>query len=87
MADKPSTSSAQPVARFGDNNVSAAIFRDEKQTKDGKSFIAWNISLRRSYKTDDGFAHTSTLRAKDLVAAIDALDECRRYIFEKRDDK
>ena len=82
MASSPDTSPAQPVARFGDGDISAAVFREEKETKGGKTFIAYNVSLRRSYKTEDGFGHTHSLRAKDLVCAIDALMECKRYIFE-----
>jgi hypothetical protein len=82
MASKPVTPPAQPVARFGDGDVSAAVFREEKETKDGKTFIAYNVSLRRSYKVDGEFKHTNTLRAKDLALAIDALDECKKYIFE-----
>ena len=82
MATSPDTSSAKPVARFGDGDISAAVFREEKETKGGKTFIAYNVSLRRSYKTDDGFKHTHSLRAKDLDGAIDALVECKRYIFE-----
>ena len=88
MATSPETSPAKPVARFGNETVSAAVFHEERKTKKGESFDAFNISLRRSYKKADGsFGHTQTLQANDLDAAIDALTKCKDYIAQQREAK
>ena len=75
------TSSAKPVARFGNETVSAAVFKEQRTTKAGKPFTAFNVSLRRSYRKADGsFGYTHTLRGDDVRDAIEALKKCDSYI-------
>lgn len=81
-ADKQdATSSAKPVARFGNETVSAAVFKEQRTTKKGEPFTTFNVSLRRSYRNANGsFGNTHTLRGKDVCDAIDALKKCDSYI-------
>lgn len=84
-ADKQGvTSPAKPVARFGTETVSAAVFKEQRTTRKGVSFDAYNVSLRRSYKKADGsFGNTHTREAKDLQDAIDALKQCVEFIIDQ----
>lgn len=80
-AKQDATSSAQPVARFGTETVSAAVFKDQRTSRSGETFEVFNVSLRRSYRTTEGSQRwTNTLPAGDLDAAISALQQCVAYI-------
>jgi hypothetical protein len=82
-AEQGTTSSASPVARFGNDTISAAVFREQRTTKKGKPFQVFNVSLRRSYrKTDGSFGTTHTLRERDLKPAIEALQDSVKYIAD-----
>jgi len=79
-------SSAKPAARFGNETVSAAVFREERTTKKGETFDAFNVSLRRSYRKPDGsFGTTHTLQSANLTAAIEALQKCQEFIENARE--
>ena len=79
-AEQDATSTA-PVAVFRYGNISAAIFPAEVKTKDGGSVTLMNVSLQRSYRTEDGEWHRShSLRKGDLLPAAYALEKCYDFI-------
>ena len=84
MADAISPPSAkQPAARFGTDEVSVSIFKDERTTKKGQAFTATNVVVSRSYKDGDSWARTHSLRPKDVAIAIAALQEAQEWLASK----
>lgn len=80
-AQQDATSSAKPIARFGFESVSAAIFTESVKTKGGRTVDVYNVSLRRSYQNAEGdWANTHTLRRADLLPAGLALMKCYEFI-------
>jgi hypothetical protein len=72
-ATSPAQASKKPLATFRFEAVSAAVYTDEVKTAKG-SFPVLNVSLRRSYRGEDGeWHHLHTLRAGDLLPAALAL--------------
>ena len=80
-AQQGATSSATPIARFGFESVSAAVFMEFVKTKGGRTVDVYNVSLRRSYQDAEGeWANTHTLRRADLLPATLALMKCYEFI-------
>ena len=85
MANTTPTSPAKPVVSIRYGNVSVAAFANEAKTKDGKTFEAYNVSIRRSYKKGDQWEHTHSLRRSDLLPAAQALTECFQILSGSKD--
>jgi len=84
-AQQDAPSSAQPVAAFRFESVSAAVFPDTVKLKDGKTVDVFHISLRRAYKTADGkWEHTAVLRPGDLLPAALALMKSYEFCQDAR---
>lgn len=90
-ASRPAENDATPPAsepvfkvRFGD--VSAAVFADTIETKDGNSFTRHNVSLRRSYRDAESgdWKHTNVFSEHDLLPAAEALRHCYSEIAKRR---
>ena len=70
-----------PDAVFRHGSVSAAVYRKQQTTKDGKSFETFNVSLRRSYRNAKGsWEQTHNLRGEDLLHASFALTKCYDFV-------
>ena len=54
--------------------ISAAIFENERQGENG-SFVSNSVVLHKSYKSTEGWQHTSSLKVDDLPKAILALQK------------
>jgi hypothetical protein len=79
QADAPTAPLA--VMQFG--RVSAAIFVNTLTGKNGKTFDAYSVSLRRAYRAADGKqGYTSSLRPTDLLPATYALLKCCDLIYK-----
>ena len=84
-AEMDATSSAAPVAAFRFESISAAVFTDSVNLKDGKSADVFHVSLRRAYRTADGkWQHTNVLRPADLLAASLALLKSYEFCQQAR---
>lgn len=81
----PAPSSAQPIARFGYENISVALFTEQVTGNNGHTFEVFNVSLRRSFKKPDGgYGHTHTLRPSDLLPAALALTKCYEFVNDAK---
>ncbi len=86
MANTTPTPPAKPVVSIRYGNVSVAAFANEAKTKDGKTFEAYNVSVRRSYRKSDGeWINTHSLRRSDLLPAAEALTECFQRLSGSKD--
>ena len=80
------TPASEPVIKVRFADVSAAVFADAFETKDGNSFTRHNVSLRRSYRDSETgeWKHTNVLAENDLLPAAEALRHCFHEIAKRR---
>ncbi|WP_231740964.1 hypothetical protein [Thalassoglobus neptunius] len=85
-ANSDATPSAEPVFKVRFGEVSAAVFADQVETKDGNTFTRHNVSLRRSYRDADSgdWKHTNVLSETDLLPAAEALRHCFYEIAKRK---
>jgi len=77
----------KPEKHFRFGPVRASIWRDTRQTADGKQFETASVSLDRAYKDSRGsWQNTHSLRENDIPKAILALNKAFEFITEKEDD-
>jgi len=75
-----------PEKKFRASPVSATIWANEVETKEGELRLFRTISLERTYKDKDGvWKTTNSLRANDLPKAILVLNKCYEYISLKEE--
>ena len=84
MANTSPTSPAKPVASFRYGTVSAAVFTNTVK-KDGETFDVQSVSVRRSYRSDDEWKTTHSLRKADLLPAAFALVKCFEHLTTDAD--
>lgn len=84
----PSGADGAPVAAFRyRGGVSAAIFSRQVAGKDGRTWTAYSVSLRRSYRDAQGeWQHTQSLRPEDLPLAILGLQQCYEHLMSGETD-
>ena len=71
----------QPEKKFSTGAISAAVWKNTKQTKEGKSFEVRTISLQRRYTDKSGkWQTTNSLRVNDLPKVALVIDEAYKYI-------
>ena len=86
MANTSPTSPAKPIASYRYGSVSAAVFTDEVR-KNGKTFDAYSVNVRRSYRNSNGeWVQTHTLRKADLLPASYALQKCYEFVSDAHGD-
>lgn len=70
-----------PEKKFRASPVTATIWANEVQTKEGETRLFRTISLERSYKDKDGvWKSTNSLRTSDLPKAVLVLNKAYEYI-------
>jgi len=70
-----------PEKKFSTGAISATIWKNAHQTKDGKAFEVKTVSLQRRYTDKSGQWQTSnTLRLADLPKAALVLEEAYKYL-------
>ena len=72
----------KPEIVFKAGPVRAAVW---KNTTERGSY--YSVTLERSYKKNDVWAHTSQLRINDLPKAVIALNKAFEYLLQARDVK
>ena len=73
-ATAPKTKATKPLHAVTFGAVSAAVFADSRDQ------TTLNFTLRKSYRDSKGtWQHTHTLKAAEVPAAIQALQECYEY--------
>lgn len=79
------TSENKPEKKFRAGAISATIWLNEGQTKDGKLAQYRTISLERGYKDkNDEWKSTNSFRINDLPRAALVLNEAYRYLVLKQ---
>ena len=53
-------------------------------TLDGKTFTVYSATLRKSYKTDDGWKNTQFFRGSELFVARHLLELAEKWILDQR---
>ena len=78
----PQTADKQlPVKKFSTGAISATIWRNERQGKDGKVFETHSVNLQRRYANKNGEWMTSnSLRTADVPKALLVLSEAYKYL-------
>lgn len=77
----------QPEKKFRAGSVSATIWLNSREDKDGNVHHFRTISFERSYKDNDGnWQTTNTVRVNDLPKASMVLDKAYEYIMLKKED-
>jgi hypothetical protein len=80
---KDETPPAKPVAIFRYGHVSAAVFANKVKSKSGGTADAYSVSVRRSYRAEDGeWGSSHSLRPADLLPAALALQKCYEFVAE-----
>lgn len=74
-----------PVETFRAGGVSATIWANEAE-KDGKSFTVYNVNVERSYKKDDEWVKTSSMRVTDLPKVVLVANMAFKYLSLKKDE-
>ncbi|MBN2112178.1 hypothetical protein JW707_03710 [Candidatus Woesearchaeota archaeon] len=73
-----------PEKRFRAGAISATIWQNAGQLKDGKQSSYNTISFSRDYKDKEGnWKSTSSLRANDLPKAVVVLNKAYEYLVTK----
>lgn len=91
MAKNEEQNSSGPVKKFTAWPVEAAVWKNENEGRDGKTFSAYSVTLQRAYTTDKGktWEHTGSMRQRDVPNAILALQLAYEYLatMGKQDDE
>lgn len=73
-----------PEKRFRAGAISATVWQNEGQFKDGKPSSYNTISFERGYKDKEGnWKSTSSLRIADVPKAVVVLNKAYEYIVTK----
>ena len=75
--ENDSSTSTKPVKTFRYRGISASIF--ENHTDQGELFH--KVQVVRNYKTEDGFAATSTFTRSDLPVVIHVSQQAFEFVL------
>jgi len=68
MAEKAKASKPYGTYRIG--SLSLTVWKNQRETQDGKTFDTVSYNLQRSYKDGDGeYKNTDSLGVQDLIVA------------------
>lgn len=74
----------KPEKKIRAGPISATIWKNNLNSKDGQPFEVRSVSIERGYKDKDGnWKNTSSLRLNDLPRAKLVLDEAFKYLVMK----
>jgi hypothetical protein len=87
-AAKPAPSSNKPIVKRQLGNISVAVFARDVSTPDGKTFIAKNFVLQKSWKDKEGRwqDQSVSLNAREILAVQQALTLAYIESSEKHSD-
>ncbi len=75
-----------PIATDRDNSVEAAVWDRVIQTRDGREFTVYSVTVQASWRDSDGsWKRTSNFRGSHLYALIYCLQRCSDWILAQRD--
>ncbi|MFC1728412.1 hypothetical protein ACFLZ7_03040 [Nanoarchaeota archaeon] len=77
----------KPEKKFRAGTISATIWKNEGQNKDGQKTTYATISVERSYKDkEDNWKSTNSMRINDLPRAALALTKAYEFLVLKEQD-
>lgn len=84
----PTVPANRPEKKIRAGPISATIWKNNLNSKDGQSFEVRSVNIERGYKDKDGtWKNTSSLRLNDLPKAKLVLEEAYRYLVMKGDQE
>ena len=80
--------SNKPERKYKVGGVSAAVFKHNGKTQDGRSFERRKVVLDKTYKdSNDAWQHTNSLDVNDLPKAILALSKAYDALASRGQDE
>lgn len=74
----------QPAKKFVVGNVDVSVWQNTLQ-KDGQDFIKSSVTLQKTYKKGNEFAHTGSLDVNEIPKAIVALQQAYEFLLTKQE--
>lgn len=75
-----------PVATDKDNSVEAAVWDRVVQTRDGREFTVYSVTVQASWRDGDGaWKRTNNFRGSQVYALVYCLQRCSDWILAQRD--
>ena len=86
-ASQKNTSRNLPEKKFRAGAISATVWKNSGQSKQGENVEFRTISLERAYKNQAGeWQHTTSLRLNDVPRACVALQKAYEYLVFREQD-
>ena len=79
------TKSIAPIRNFYASGVSVSVFSNENVAKNGEKFLAYSVSISRSYKNGDKTEYTNSLGEFDLAITHALILRAMFFIQEQRE--
>ena len=75
-----------PIATDKDNSVEAAVWDRVIQTRDGREFTVYNVTVQANWRDSDGsWKKTGNFRGSQIYALVYCLQRCSDWILAQRD--
>ena len=75
-----------PIATDRDNSVEAAVWDRVIQTRDGREFTVYSVTVQANWRDSDGsWKKTNNFRGSHLYALVYCLQRCSDWILAQRD--
>jgi hypothetical protein len=75
-----------PIATDRDNSVEAAVWDRVIQTRDGREFTVYSVTVQASWRDSDGsWKKSQSFRGSQLYALVYCLQRCSDWILSQRD--
>ena len=75
-----------PLATDRDNSVEAAVWDRVVQTRDGREFTVYSVTVQASWRDSDGsWKKTNNYRGSQVYALVYCLQRCSDWILAQRD--
>jgi hypothetical protein len=75
-----------PIPTDKDNSVEAAVWDRVIQTRDGREFTVYSVTVQASWRDSDGtWKRTGSFRGSQVYALVYCLQRCSDWILSMRD--
>ena len=75
-----------PIASDRNNSVSAAVWANQIDAKDGRSFTVYNVTFEATWRDADGsWKATKSYRGSMLYVLMHCISRCNEWILSQRD--
>ncbi len=75
----------QPAKKFVVGNVDVAVWNNTGKDRDGNDFVKSSVTLQKTYKKGNEFAHTGSLDVNEIPKAIVALQQAYEFLLTKQE--